>query len=110
MSAGIHIRAPMVGGFRQEVAMRQTIVLQVMCVLISLGVCAGGARATDFNWNAPAPGNGLFASPFNWSPFIFQPPIIGPPGPGEMATFDRGNGVYTVTFNNNHTNSRCRIG
>jgi T5SS/PEP-CTERM-associated repeat protein len=91
-------------------AMLEVTTQALLVGVISTSLCVRAARATDFTWNAPAPGNGLFASPINWSPFNIFVPILGPPGPGEMATFDLGNSAYNVTFNNNHTNSYCRIG
>ncbi|MCI0331975.1 MAG: PEP-CTERM sorting domain-containing protein [Planctomycetes bacterium] len=53
---------------------------------------------------------GSFENPGNWTPFNLFAGIFGPPGSDEMATFAVGNSSYTVTFSQDHTNSRLRIG
>ena len=74
------------------------------------GQIQGGGSPSDYSWNEPA--GGAFEFPLNWLPLDIFPPgvFLGPPGPGEMATFDLGGGSYTVTFANHHTNAGLRLG
>src|SRR3954469_6305666 len=77
-------------------------IIRLLATVLSFSTTSWVGAQTIFNWDPPPHAN-VFSTSTNWTP-------TGPPGSTGEARFNSSASAYTVSFSNDPTNARTRVG